>query len=353
MKPALRNFMVVVTSMVALLTIASFFIPDMLKSIGLLGLITVVAFCFVVGLLYTFISNKRQDTKQIRQSADIPSMVGDFKTITDLFNDQNIRVTLVSNSITGEKLVLKTYQTEHATPSLIPQLNNAKILQPIKTWVTGDTVYELTKYVDSWTLAEIIKYAKHRPTITGALLETWISKLLELLDCLHSNRPVIIHGDINPYNVLVRKDNLDLYLIDFTSAKLSDGQSDRHVYGLPGFIDPLRVKGERLLSSDLYSLGCVIYFMNTGQIPPNASDRIHYNASMALIDARIGRRYRSIYEKFIALTKSDRFASAREALNVLKAPSTTTKRLSNEFNRLILPDKRIVRIYDFLWDFEK
>lgn len=141
------------------------------------------------------------------------------------------------------------------------------------------------------------------PVITGGLLETWFERLAKFLASLHSYHPPIIHNDINPYNVLVRKQNLDLCLIDFTFAEKFGDESGK-VYGHPGYTDPLRAKGEQHLSSDLFSLGCLLYFMNTGKTPPKASEREYYGESMGLNEPRIARKYLKAYEKMIAKQKT-------------------------------------------------
>ncbi|WP_024758967.1 serine/threonine-protein kinase [Streptomyces exfoliatus] len=101
----------------------------------------------------------------------------------------------------------------------------------------------------------------------------WARQLATALDAAHSRR--IVHRDIKPDNVMFAEDG-DLRILDFGIAKFL-GDTLR-TGGLTGtgvaigtllYMSPEQALGERAVDhrTDLYSLGCVLYFALTGRAP--------------------------------------------------------------------------------------
>lgn len=87
---------------------------------------------------------------------------------------------------------------------------------------------------------------------------------------MHSKN--ILHRDIKPANVFIRENNdnaiIKVAIGDFGLACMPEEQPDELevLCGSPGFIDPSIVRGEALFSesSDIFSLGCLIYMLISG-----------------------------------------------------------------------------------------
>jgi serine/threonine-protein kinase len=87
----------------------------------------------------------------------------------------------------------------------------------------------------------------------------------------------VLHRDLKPSNILITKDGIPL-VTDFGLAKQVSTDTDitrsGTVVGTPAYMSPEQASGRRGLVgpvSDVYSLGCVLYFALTGQ-PPLAAD---------------------------------------------------------------------------------
>ena len=93
----------------------------------------------------------------------------------------------------------------------------------------------------------------------------YMLKILDALQCVHNAH--IVHRDIKPSNIMIRP-NGSICLLDFGVAKDMDnggGTIAGSIIGTNGYMSPEQADGYSInFRSDIYSLGCVFYFMLTG-----------------------------------------------------------------------------------------
>ena len=93
-------------------------------------------------------------------------------------------------------------------------------------------------------------------------------KVLDVMQFVHDKE--VVHRDLKPSNIMIR-DNDEICLLDFGIAKdMSPNASSRtivgSVIGSDGYMSPEQAEGLSIdWRSDIYSLGCVLYFMLTGR----------------------------------------------------------------------------------------
>ncbi|GAA3184974.1 MULTISPECIES: serine/threonine-protein kinase [Streptomyces] len=126
---------------------------------------------------------------------------------------------------------------------------------------SGD-FYIVMEYVEGKSLAGHLRCGPRLPLERTA---RWIRQICEGLDAAHTAE--VIHRDIKPENIMITRQG-DVKLVDFGLAYLTDVTQTHIAAGTPLYKAPERWHGETgSVSSDLYSVGCVLYEMLTGHPP--------------------------------------------------------------------------------------
>lgn len=107
-------------------------------------------------------------------------------------------------------------------------------------------------------------------------------QILEILDYLHNQQPVIIHRDIKPSSfVLAHSSNSTLgqvYLVDFGLVQHSEETENTAdtpilISGTPGYRPPEQLGDRAVPATDLYSLGATLVHLATGKHPNTLPQR--------------------------------------------------------------------------------
>jgi len=135
---------------------------------------------------------------------------------------------------------------------------------------TGPLPYIVMEYVDGVTLRDIVH--TEGPMPTKRAIEV-IADACQALNFSHQHG--IIHRDVKPANIMISKAGA-VKVMDFGIARaLADANSVTQtaaVIGTAQYLSPEQARGEKVdARSDVYSLGCVLYEMLTGE-PPFVGD---------------------------------------------------------------------------------
>ncbi|HET6732613.1 Stk1 family PASTA domain-containing Ser/Thr kinase [Mycobacterium sp.] len=134
----------------------------------------------------------------------------------------------------------------------------------------GPLPYIVMEYVDGVTLRDIVH--TEGPMPAKRALEV-IADACQALNFSHQHG--IIHRDVKPANIMISKTGA-VKVMDFGIARaLSDANSVTQtaaVIGTAQYLSPEQARGEKVdARSDVYSLGCVLYEVLTGE-PPFVGD---------------------------------------------------------------------------------
>src|SRR5213080_1739004 len=132
-----------------------------------------------------------------------------------------------------------------------------------------NVTYIVMEYVDGGTLKDRLKKPLPVPEAVDYIIQA-----AEGLDCAHRNG--IIHRDVKPANMLVRRDG-HLLLSDFGIAKILEGTTNLTrvgtSIGTPQYMSPEQGTGQAVdRRSDIYSLGIVFFHCLTGRVPFTADN---------------------------------------------------------------------------------
>ncbi|RFD27228.1 Stk1 family PASTA domain-containing Ser/Thr kinase [Mycobacterium uberis] len=135
---------------------------------------------------------------------------------------------------------------------------------------TGPLPYIVMEYVDGATLRDIVQ--NDGPMLPQQAIEI-IADACQALNFSHQNG--IIHRDVKPANIMVSTTNA-VKVMDFGIARaIADSTSVTHtaaVIGTAQYLSPEQARGDFVdARSDVYSLGCVLYEILTGE-PPFTGD---------------------------------------------------------------------------------
>jgi serine/threonine protein kinase len=185
--------------------------------------------------------------------------------------------------------------------------------------------YIVMEYVDSGTLKDRLK--QRALSVPEAV--DFVIQAAEGLGCAHSNG--IIHRDVKPANMLLRKDG-HLLLSDFGIAKMLEGTTNLTRagtgIGTPQYMSPEQGTGQTVdRRSDIYSLGIVLYHCLTGRVPFNSDNPLsitvkHLNEPLPVENLHaMGVPYpiEQIVLKMTAKAPSDRYQSVDELIDALGA----------------------------------
>lgn len=113
----------------------------------------------------------------------------------------------------------------------------------------------------------IEQYVKNKGTFSVSEAVQVMIKILDAIQYVHDQN--CIHRDIKPSNIMLRADK-SVCIIDFGIAKDAEigstGKTIGRIIGTDGYMSPEQAKGLHIdKRTDIYSIGCVFYFMLTGK----------------------------------------------------------------------------------------
>ena len=231
---------------------------------------------------------------------------------------------------TDQELVKRFFAEAQA----ISALRHPNIVKALDLSVLPDgRAYYISEYLEGKSFLQLLQQKKRLDFFEAKPL---IQQLLSALSAAHQKG--IIHRDIKPANVFLTNEvgDAQVKLLDFGIAKLQDKSGlaltgvsvPGVVLGTPAYMAPEQCTGKEVQpSSDLYSVGVMLFEMLTGSLPFGLLDdqkqmEAHVRQKPPLLRGRLPNASPAI-EAFLQKTLEKnpklRFASADEMLLALAA----------------------------------
>ena len=232
-----------------------------------------------------------------------------------------VAVKVLRQELMHDPDLVRRFKNESKAISL---LNHPNIVKVYDVSVSEKLQYIVMEYVDGMTLREYLNERGGR--LTSRETVHFISQILKALD--HAHRNGVVHRDIKPQNIMLL-DNGQLRMMDFGIARISRAENQLlsgKTMGSVHYISPEQAKGDETdCTSDIYSVGVMMYEMLSGQLPFDAEDAVEVAIkqisdqpkSLHEIAPQVPAALVEITEKAMAKLPQNRYASAREMLDAL------------------------------------
>lgn len=180
--------------------------------------------------------------------------------------------------------------------------------------------YLVQEFIDGENLEDELA---RRGKFSEAEAKEILVEVLQILDFVHGNGA--IHRDIKPSNIM-RHRNGRIYLLDFgavkeiasVAASSGAGKASTGIYSM-GFAPPEQMSGNVVYpSTDLYALGVTCITLLSGKQPNELYDP-YSNGWNWRAYAQVSDRLEAILNRMLLSSPNQRFQSAEEVLNALKA----------------------------------
>lgn len=232
---------------------------------------------------------------------------------------RGVALKVMSSALAHEPAYSKRFLKE---ARIIAQLNHPNIIVIYDYGVVSDQHFIAMEHL---TGGSLVKKIQDRMTVRTAL-----GILQDLAKALHfAHTRGYIHRDIKPGNILFRDDGSTV-LSDFGLAK---GVSDAtHLtatgvaMGTPAYMSPEQAYGDEVdVRSDLYSLGCVFYYMLVGRKPYDAENVValamkHLREPIPKLPHGL-ETWQPVIDRMLAKDPAARFQSAADLLDELASNS--------------------------------
>jgi serine/threonine protein kinase len=244
--------------------------------------------------------------------------------------DRFVAIKLIKDNLAFDKASLERFKDE---ARLIARLEHPHLLPIYDYAADSHSAYIVMRYLEGTSLRAILDKSGALPFHEIVHL---CRQIASVLDYAHSQG--VIHRDIKAENILLDTVG-NAYLTDFGIAGFI-GDRKSSLAGTPATMSPEQIRGNERLSpsSDIYSLGVVLFEMATGRLPFEAptEDEVmkqHLHApipSAKKLNPYLPDRIDIFFQKALAKNPSERMSSAadmRRALESMLAPNEAFRSL--------------------------
>ena len=186
----------------------------------------------------------------------------------------------------------------------------------------NNTAYFVMEYVEGESLKELLAARGGRISYEEA--RSYLKPVMEAL--VHVHQMNLLHRDISPDNVYITK-NGESRLLDFGAARFaSNDHKSVSVILKHGFApeEQYSTHGNQGPWTDVYAMAATFYHAITGQLPPDAIERMNYDRIVppSQLGVAIPQMAETAIMKALSVKAGDRFANMSAFLMALEQSST-------------------------------
>ena len=203
--------------------------------------------------------------------------LGPYRVIDSIGQGGMGQVFKAEHTLMGRVVAVKVLPRYKSTPLAIAsfnheiraqaQLDHENLVRAFDAGHDGNVHFLVTEYVPG---TDLRKFVRSRGKLTMQEAATIISQAAHGLAHAHSRG--LVHRDVKPGNLLVTPEGhtkvSDLGLAGFLEGDLGDPRAGK-ILGTADYLSPDHIRTPLAVTpaSDVYSLGCTLYYAVTGKVP--------------------------------------------------------------------------------------
>jgi eukaryotic-like serine/threonine-protein kinase len=225
----------------------------------------------------------------------------------------------------------RSFERFYREARAVAALNDPNIIRVFDVDRVAQNPFMVMEYADGTNLHDVVN--KHGPLAPHRAAEYVRQAALGLQ---HAHEVGLVHRDVKPGNLLLTRDGtvklLDLGLARFTQDPVrNQGITDRYdrhiVIGTVDFMAPEQAFETTTVDtrSDIYGLGCTLYFLLTGRVPfpdRSAPEKMYAHktrspAPVSELAPRVPVGLMEVLDKMMAKEPADRYQTPVEVVEAL------------------------------------
>jgi serine/threonine protein kinase, bacterial len=204
--------------------------------------------------------------------------------------------------------------------------NHPQIPRLYASFAENQQFFLVQEYIEGETLIDRVH---QQGCMSEAAVRQLLIDILPVLSYVHDRR--IIHRDIKPDNIMMRRKDQKPVLIDFgavreTMGTLINGQgksTQSIIIGTPGFMASEQAAGRPTFASDLYSLGLTAIYLLTGKMPQELpTEPLTGDISWRQFVPTVSPSLVALLDRAISPSAQVRFPTAQSMLDALISDHT-------------------------------
>jgi serine/threonine protein kinase, bacterial len=192
-------------------------------------------------------------------------------------------------------------------PRLLAYFDDSLEFYLVQEFIEGHTLSEELVSGETWTEAQVIQL---------------LDEILNILEFVHQQG--VIHRDIKPDNIIRRRSDNKLVLVDFGAVKqlragaYPNRSSATVAIGTPGYMPTEQGQGKPRPNSDIYALGIIAIQALTGIAPMDLQEDQNTGEILWQHLAPVNQQLATVLNKMVRYHFKDRYQNAAEALQALR-----------------------------------
>jgi serine/threonine protein kinase len=262
----------------------------------------------------------------------------DYRIVDSLGRGGMAEVYKAEHMIMSRVVALKVLPRSKTTPEAIArfrreiqaqsQLDHENLVRAFDAGHEGNVHFLVTEFVPGTDLRRRIRATKRLSQQAAAAIICQVARALE-----HAHSRGLIHRDVKPGNLLITPEGhaklLDLGLVFFLQQEddeLRDVNNGK-IVGTADYLAPEQIMAPDTISpvSDIYSLGCTLYYAVTGKVPfpgGNAKDKAKAHCKLQPITPRrwnpdLSDDFIEVIHRMMAKDPKERVQTAAEVIQLL------------------------------------